>query len=113
LLAACKTFTRINIPSFSPEVEDMKFNISLGVSILWRNPRFINFFEGRASFPNFKSKHDRDVNAAINIRSEGLRILALGTSATASGGKVSPYVGRRKSSVSKAHPSEAGSPIIL
>lgn len=62
---------------------------------------------------NCETKHDRDVNAAINIREEGLRILALGTSATASGGKVSPRVGRRKSSVSKAHPREAGSPLCM
>jgi transposase, IS605 OrfB family, central region len=33
--------------------------------------------------------HDRDVNAAINIRNEALRILALGTSASAWGGDVS------------------------
>ncbi|WP_373535008.1 RNA-guided endonuclease InsQ/TnpB family protein [Microcoleus sp.] len=33
--------------------------------------------------------HDRDVNAAINIRNEALRILALGTSASAGGGDVS------------------------
>ncbi len=58
---------------------------------------------------NCATKHDRDVNAAINIRDEGLRILALGTSATANGGKVSPRVGRRKSSVSKALPIEIGS----
>jgi putative transposase len=58
------------------------------------------------------TKHDRDVNAALNIRNEGLRILALGTSATASGGKVSPKGGRRKSSVSKALPVEAGSPTV-
>jgi len=33
--------------------------------------------------------HDRDVNAATNIRNEALRILALGTSASACGGDVS------------------------
>ncbi|MEG4516971.1 MULTISPECIES: RNA-guided endonuclease TnpB family protein [unclassified Microcoleus] len=33
--------------------------------------------------------HDRDVNAALNIRNEALRILALGTSASACGGDVS------------------------
>jgi putative transposase len=56
-----------------------------------------------------ETKHDRDVNAAINIRDEGLRILALGTSATANGGKISPRSGRRKSSVSQALPVEIGS----
>src|SRR4028119_1891637 len=41
--------------------------------------------------------HDRDVNAAIIIRDEGLRLLALGTSATAQGGDVRPHRGRKSS----------------
>ncbi|MEH2465293.1 MAG: hypothetical protein V7K23_16425 [Nostoc sp.] len=37
--------------------------------------------------------HDRDVNAAIIIRNEGLRILSLGTSDTALGGNDQSVMG--------------------
>lgn len=62
--------------------------------------------------PHCNQQHDRDVNAAINIKTEGLRILALGTSASAQGGGVRPTTkkgGRKKSTSSKAFPVELGS----
>jgi len=61
--------------------------------------------------PHCHQKHDRDVNAAINIKNEGLRILALGISATANRGSVNPKgSGRKKSTNSEVAPIEIGSP---
>jgi putative transposase len=53
------------------------------------------------------TRHDRDVNVAINIRNEAQRMLAAGLVATASGGHVSPKRGRKSSVAAVAR--EAGS----
>jgi putative transposase len=60
--------------------------------------------------PHCQMRHDRDVNAAINIKNEGLRILALGTSAPALGGNVRPKRFGRKSTTVEAVADELGSP---
>ncbi|MDO9281864.1 MAG: RNA-guided endonuclease TnpB family protein [Methylotenera sp.] len=43
------------------------------------------------------TKHDRDINAAINIRNEAQRMIAAGAVATANGGTVSRKTGRKSS----------------
>jgi putative transposase len=54
--------------------------------------------------------HDRDVNAAQNIRNEAQRMIAAGLVATASGGPVRQAKGRKSSVLAGAV--EAGSPVL-
>jgi len=60
--------------------------------------------------PHCQSRHDRDINAAINLKNEGLRIWALGTSVTALRGNVRPKQYGHKSTAAEAVALELGSP---
>ncbi|WP_041233063.1 hypothetical protein [Cylindrospermum stagnale] len=52
------------------------------------------------SYETEQQRHDRDINAAKNLKNEGLRVLALGTSVIAPEGYVRPkQYGRRSTTV--------------
>ena len=65
---------------------------------------------GEFDCPHCQSRHDRDINAAIDIRNEGLRIWALGSSVTALRGNVRPKQYARKSIAAETVALELGSP---